>query len=68
MIYQEDITCLEDWGKVFHRKESFEPLVKTISERHRLEYSPVENCIPGSNAVFKAGKYIPKFSHRRKRK
>lgn len=60
-LFRETITCLADWGRVFQSREVFTPMIDAILARHDLERAPIENCTPGSNAVFKVGRYILKI-------
>ena len=56
---------IHDWddlfGKVFQSIPAFTPLVKHIFEREGLPFAPLENLAPGTNAVFRAGKYVVKI-------
>lgn len=61
MLFNRKIHNLEDWGRVFQSKDAFEPLVKYIFQENNMEFPGIDNCTPGSNAVFRAGKYIVKI-------
>lgn len=61
MLFNQNIHNLEDWGRIFQNKAVFEPLVKDIFQKNGMEFSGIDNCTPGSNAVFRAGKYIVKI-------
>ena len=60
-LFKEELCCWQDWAHVFQSIEAFEPLIKKIFERHRLTFTLIESCLPGTNAVFKVGKYIIKI-------
>ena len=61
MLFQQTISNLADWAKVFQDKEIFEPFVKRIFQENGMIYEGIDNCTPGSNAVFRSGKYIVKI-------
>lgn len=58
--FRHEISNQETWSKVFHSKEAFEPLILYILETEHLPVVKLEECKPGTNAVFKAGNYIVK--------
>lgn len=61
MFFIHNIDSLEDWGKLFQDRNIFEPLVEYIFRKHGFLYSGIDNCTPGSNAVFRVGKYVVKI-------
>lgn len=61
MLFQEEINNIDTWAKVFQSIDSFKPMIQYLFDKHELPYSPIEHCIPGSNAVFKVGAYIVKI-------
>ena len=60
-LFTAYINGWESWGKVFQSIKAFGPLIKHIFKRHKLPFTKVENCTPGTNAVFKVGNYIIKI-------
>lgn len=61
MLFHENITNLEDWSNVFQNKTAFTPLAREIFAQCGLLFPGLENCTPGSNAVFRAGPYLLKI-------
>lgn len=61
MLFTEKITSLSDWGAIFQKKEAFVPLAEEIFRQCGLPFPGLENCTPGSNAVFRAGRHIVKI-------
>ncbi len=61
MLFNNNIENLESWGKVFQSINDFLPLLIHILGKHNIKYKRIENCIPGSNAVFKIDDYIIKI-------
>lgn len=61
MLFNHIICSLEDWGNLFQDKKIFEPIAEYIFRKHDIAFSGIDNCTPGSNAVFRAGKYILKI-------
>ncbi len=59
-LFNKDIHYWPSWGKVFQSIEAFQPIVKHIFAIHGLEFTDMENCNPGTNAVFKIGRFIVK--------
>lgn len=60
-LFQNKICNIDTWSSIFQSIDSFEPLIRFIFHKHNLVFSKIENCIPGSNAVFKVGNYIVKI-------
>jgi serine/threonine protein kinase len=58
--FNDEIYDWESWSKVFHSKEAFEPLIQYILEKEHLPIGKLEDCKPGTNAVFKVGNFIVK--------
>lgn len=61
MLFINNIENLHTWGKVFQSSDAFLPLIKYIFDKHKIKFMQIENCIPGSNAVFKVDNYIIKI-------
>ena len=59
-LFDFEIKDWETWGKVYCSKEEFTPLIKEIFKNEGLDFKTLENCKPGTNGVFRAGKYIAK--------
>jgi len=51
----------KDWGRVFQSIELFTPLMEHIFCEERLPFEAARNLTPGTNAVFKVGKYVIKI-------
>lgn len=60
-LFKHTITNWEDWGAVFNSIECFEKLIGHIFMKENLKMEEIEDCTPGTNAVFKVGKYILKI-------
>ena len=61
MLFNETVNGLSDWSRVFQNRALFESLAREIFARCGLPFPGLENCLPGSNAVFGAGPYILKI-------
>lgn len=61
MMFNYKIDSLSSWGEVFQSVDAFKPMIEFIFRKHKLEFTGIENCTPGSNAVFKVGAYIVKI-------
>ncbi|MBE5967449.1 MAG: aminoglycoside phosphotransferase family protein [Lachnospiraceae bacterium] len=59
-LFKNEISNWETWSVVFHSMEAFEPLVQYILKKENLPVVKLEECKPGTNAVFKAGSYVVK--------
>ncbi|HBI71795.1 MAG TPA: hypothetical protein DEG06_09400 [Lachnospiraceae bacterium] len=59
-LFKNEISDWETWSVVFHSMEAFEPLVQHILKKEKLPVVELEECKPGTNAVFKAGSYVIK--------
>lgn len=60
-LFNEQINNWSDWGRVFQSIPAFTPLIKHILLRGRLPLAKPKNLIPGTNAVFKTGRYVVKI-------
>lgn len=60
-LFSVPIRNLESWGNVFQSIAVFEPLIKYIFKKENLPFTKIEHCTPGSNAVFRVGRYIIKI-------
>jgi len=61
MFFNNDIIDMNSWSAIFQSLSVFDPLIMKIFKDNNLEYQEPKNCEPGSNAVFKVGKYIIKI-------
>lgn len=61
MLFNHNINHLKDWAGIFQDKAVFAPLVKEIFRRHGLDFTGIDSCTPGSNAVFRSGGFIVKI-------
>lgn len=61
MLFNHEICNLQDWSKLFQDRSVFQPLVEHIFRQHGIAFCGLDNCTPGSNAVFRAGGYIVKI-------
>ena len=60
-LFQHDIHDWASWGGVFQSIDAWQPLIRYIYKKERLEFSEIENLTPGTNAVFKVGKTVIKI-------
>lgn len=60
-LFNEHISNWSDWGRVFQSIPAFAPLIEHILQRERLPLANPENLTPGTNAVFKVGRYVVKI-------
>lgn len=61
-LFNETIDGWDSWGRLFCSREAFEPLVRHILKREGLRHmDSLENCEPGTNAVFKCGEFVVKI-------
>jgi serine/threonine protein kinase len=60
-IFNAVISGFSSWGKIYQSVEAWKSLVNFILEKEKLPVSKIENLKPGTNAVFKAGKYVVKI-------
>jgi serine/threonine protein kinase len=57
----DEINNWEDWCRSFQDIEVFKEMIFQIFDQHNLTFDKIENTFPGTNAVFKVGKYIIKI-------
>ncbi|NLN55076.1 MAG: aminoglycoside phosphotransferase family protein [Clostridiales bacterium] len=60
-LFNEKISCWDDWGRVFQSTTAFRPLVEYILEKENLPVCEITNLTPGTNGVFRVGKYVIKI-------
>ena len=60
-LFTEELSSWSSWGKVFQSINAFRPLIKYIFQKENLKFTQIENCTPGTNAVFKVNGYIVKL-------
>lgn len=61
MLFNHNIKNIKDWAGIFQDKAAFAPLVKEIFRHHGLDFTGIDSCTPGSNAVFRSGGFIVKI-------
>jgi Ser/Thr protein kinase RdoA (MazF antagonist) len=62
MLFQVSLTGKRSWGETFQSIEAFRNLIRAIFERESLAAdSKISNLSPGTNAVFRIGKYVIKI-------
>jgi len=60
-LFTAQINGWQSWGKIFQSIRDLEPLIKYIFRHHNLPFTEIENCTPGTNAVFKVGGLVTKI-------
>jgi serine/threonine protein kinase len=60
-LFNNDICDWTLWGRIFQSIEAFEMLIKHIFKKEKIDFDEIEQCKPGTNAVFKVGNYIIKI-------
>ena len=60
-LFTEQINNWDDWGNIFQSIPAFTSLVNHILKAKSLPASEIENLTPGTNAVFKTGRYVVKI-------
>ena len=60
-LFNRQINNWQDWGKVYQSIPAFTPLVEYILKREKLPPAKIEKLTPGTNAVFKVGRYVIKI-------
>ena len=60
-LFNSEINGLSSWEKMFQSIDAWEPLINHILKKEKLPVSKIENLKPGTNAVFKCGKYVVKI-------
>lgn len=58
--FTEEIRDWATWGKVFHSQVAFQPLTRKIMEAEQLPACGLGELTPGTNGVFRCGKYVVK--------
>ena len=59
-LFNEKIENWHDWGMIYQSIPAFQPLIEYIIRKEGLPVVGLENLMPGTNAVFKAGGYVVK--------
>jgi serine/threonine protein kinase len=57
-LFNKDICDWTTWGQVFQSIDAFEVLIRDIFIKENISLDKIEQCKPGTNAVFKVGNYI----------
>jgi len=60
-LFTAQINNWSDWSKVFQSIPAFTPLVEYILSNEHFPPAKIESLTPGTNAVFKVGKYVIKI-------
>jgi len=60
-LFTEQINNRQDWERIFHSIQVFEPLAEYIFKKENLPTLKIEGLTPGTNAVFKSGRYVVKI-------
>jgi len=60
-LFNSEISNWGDWGEIFQSVPSFLPIIEKIFKNEKLPFSNPENLNPGTNAVFKVGRYVVKI-------
>lgn len=60
MLFTEEIHNWQDWGRLFQSVPAFTPLVRELYRREGLPFLPLQNLLPGTNAVFRVGETVVK--------
>ena len=60
-FFNGDIKDWKSWEKIYQSTEIWKPLINFIFKKENLPVSTIENLKPGTNAVFKSGKFIIKI-------
>ena len=60
-VFTAKINNWDDWGRIFQSIPTFSPLVEYILQKENLPPAEIENLTPGTNAVFRVGKYVIKI-------
>ena len=68
MLFNYNIKNIKDWAGIFQDKTAFAPLVKEIFRRRGLDFTGIDSCTPGSNAVFVPADLSLKSLRRRNQK
>ncbi|MBP1913884.1 serine/threonine protein kinase [Lederbergia galactosidilyticus] len=60
-LFTNEIDGWDSWGRLYQSIPTFEPLIQSIFAKEKLPFTEIEHCTPGTNAVFKIGKYVIKI-------
>jgi serine/threonine protein kinase len=60
-LFTHEIYDWPSWGRVFQSIEAWRALIRYIYQKEKLPYAEIESCTPGTNAVFKVGRFIVKI-------
>ncbi|WP_282942483.1 phosphotransferase [Paenibacillus sp. RC67] len=61
-LFQKDIYDWKSWSAVYQSLDDFRLLIEAIFEKEQFHgYDQISHLTPGTNAVFKAGKYVIKI-------
>lgn len=60
-LFTSRVTSWSEWGAVYQSIPAFEPLIGRIFANEGLSAAEVGHCTPGTNAVFRVGKYVVKI-------
>jgi len=61
-LFTAEIGNWQEWGGIFQSITAFTPLVEHILKKENLPVAKIENLTPGTNAVFKVGGYVVKYT------
>ena len=61
MLFDPILSGKESWSAVFQSTEAFSPLANAIFRKEGLDFSPLSNLTPGTNAVFQSGDRVIKI-------
>lgn len=60
-LFQEEIHGWTSWGRLFQSIDAFRPLIQAIFRREGLPMAEITHLTPGTNAVFRVGRYVVKI-------
>ena len=60
-LFNKEILNIISWEHIFRSIEAWESLINFILVKEKLPVSKIENLKPGTNAVFRSGKYVVKI-------
>lgn len=60
-LFQPTINGWGSWGEIYCSIPAFSPLIREIYQKEKLEVGEINNLTPGTNAVFRCGKYVIKI-------
>ena len=61
MLFDPILSGKESWSAVFQSTEAFSPLANAIFDNEGLDFAPLSNLTPGTNAVFQSGDRVIKI-------